>query len=178
MKNKTNRIHRRVDGGLTRPRSARYARARKKRFLTSGSRFTTTKAVKEPASRAASPGDVTLEFFESIVGPHPEVPNAISGSLRFELEDGNRGEHWRVTFVKGVVSSARSSGPSDCIVHTDKATLETIIQGRANAMAALLRGALRAEGKTLFLAYFRRLLTEPAAVHEARRLAKNMGRRS
>jgi putative sterol carrier protein len=136
------------------------------------------KAVKEPRSRAASARDVHKEFFESIVGPHPEVPKAISGSLRFDLGDSSRGEHWRVTFANGTISSARSNAAADCVVHTDKATLDAIIQGRANAMAALLRGALRVQGKTLLMAYFRRLFTEPAAAREAQRLGKNLGRRS
>src|SRR5215469_6463654 len=103
--------------------------------------------VKEPASRATSASDVIVDFFESIPGPHPEVPKPISGSLRFDLEDGKRSESWRVTLARGEVSSARSNASADCVVHTDKETLGAIIQGRANAMAAVLRGALRAEGE-------------------------------
>jgi putative sterol carrier protein len=135
------------------------------------------KAVKEPASRAASAGDVIPAFFESIAGAHPELPKTISGSLSFDLKDGT--ECWRATFTQGaVVSCARSNAPADCMVHTDKETLEAIIQGRVNAMAALLRGALRVEGEALLLALFRNLLTAPAAVREPQRLATNIGRRS
>jgi len=136
------------------------------------------KAVKEPASRARSASDVILDFFESVHGSHPEVPDTITGSLRFDLENGKRSECWRVTLNKGVVSSARSNASADCVVHTDKATLAAIIEGRANAMAALLRGAVRVEGQALLMAYFRRLFTEPAAAHEAQRLRKNIGRRA
>jgi putative sterol carrier protein len=134
-------------------------------------------AIKE-ASMATNAGDVIVEFFESVAGPHPEVSNTISGSLRFDLADGKRSECWRVTIDKGIVSSERSDASADCVVHTDKETLEAIIQGRANTMAALLRGALRVEGATLLLAHFRRLLTEPAEAREAQRLGKNIGRRS
>lgn len=52
-------------------------------------------------SPKAKVGDVISAFFESISGPHPEVPKTISGSLRFDLENDNRIEHWRVTFAKG-----------------------------------------------------------------------------
>ena len=134
--------------------------------------------VKERAFRVARAGDVILDFFESISGPHPEVPDTISGSLRFDLENGKRSECWRVTLNQGAVSSSRSNAPADCVVHTDKATLAAIIEGRANAMAALLRGAVRVEGQALLMAYFRRLFTEPAAAHEAQRLRKNIGRRA
>ena len=127
---------------------------------------------------ATNASDVIVEFFESIVGAHPALPNTISGSLRFDLENGKRSECWRVTIDKGVVSSERSDASADCLVHTDKATLGAIIQGRANAMAALLRGAVRVEGEAVLMAYFRRLFTEPAAMHEAQRLRKNTGRRA
>ena len=179
MKSKTSRHHRRVHGGLSHPRSTRYGRARKKQFLVSGSRFMPMKAVKEPASPAVITGDVIVEFFQSLAAGHPQVPKPVSGTVRFELKDANRSEYWRVTFTKGLISSAvRSNGPADSVVHTDKATLEGIIQGRVNTMAALLRGAITVEGGTLLLALLRGLLTEPAAVPQARRLAKNMGRRS
>ena len=117
------------------------------------------KAGMESASRSARAGDAISAFFELTAGAHPEVPNTVSGSLRFDLENGKRSECWRVTIDKGVVSSERSDASADCVVHTDKETLEAIIQGTANAMAALLRGAIRLEGEAVLMAYFRRLLT-------------------
>ena len=135
------------------------------------------KAGMESASRSARAGDAISAFFELTAGAHPEVPNTVSGSLRFDLENGKRSECWRVTIDKGVVSSERSDASADCLVHTDKATLGAIIQGRANAMAALLRGAVRVEGEAVLMAYFRRLLTAPAAAHEAQRLG-DIGRRT
>ena len=120
-------------------------------------------------------GDVIPSFFESISGPHPAIPTTISGSLRFDL--GNDNESWRVTFDKGLVSTARSNAPADCIARTDKATLEAIIQGRTNAMAALLRGSIQVEGYVLLLALFRGLLTATETTPEVQRLNKNTGRR-
>jgi putative sterol carrier protein len=116
---------------------------------------------------------VIPEFFESLAGPHPKVPKTISGRLRFDI--GN--DHWLVTFDKGMVSTARSNASADCVARTDKVTMEGIIQGRLNAMAALLRGLLQVEGKTLLLALFRDLLTAPVAEHESQRLGKDTGRR-
>jgi putative sterol carrier protein len=121
--------------------------------------------------------NVISKFFESIAGPHPEVPKTISGSLRFDLGNGNRNEHWRVTFDKGLISTARSNDAADCIVRTDKATMEAIIQGRINSMAALLRGAIKVEGQVLLLALFRSLLTAPVAMPEVQRVGRNTGRR-
>jgi putative sterol carrier protein len=159
-------------------------------------RFITMKAIKELASGPTTRGsrgseivsersrqiaiidEVISEFFESIAGPHPEVPRTISGSLRFDLENGNRSEHWLVIFTKGKVSSDRSNAAADCVAHTDKATMEAIIQGRVNAMAAILRGAIKLEGQILLFALFRSLLTTPAERHQAQRVGRNTGRRS
>jgi putative sterol carrier protein len=122
--------------------------------------------------------NVIPAFFESLAGPHPAVPRTISGSLRFDLENGTRIEHWRLTFAKGVVAAARSNAAADCIARTNKATLESIIQGRVNMMAALLRGAIKVEGQVLLLSLFRGLLTTRAAKTESQRVGRNTGRRS
>jgi putative sterol carrier protein len=118
--------------------------------------------------------EVIPAFFDSIAGPHPAVPRTISGSLRFDLENGNRIEHWLVTFNKGAVSAARSNAAADCVAHTDKATMEAIIQGRVNAMAALLRGAMKIEGQVLLLA-LSALANAPAARTQAKRVGKYTG---
>jgi putative sterol carrier protein len=137
-----------------------------------------TTLTRESRGSVAVVEDVISSFFESLNGPHPAVPKTISGNLRFDLQDGNRVEHWRVTFAKGVVSTVRSNAASDCVAHTDKETMEAIIQGRVNAMAALLRGAIKIEGQALLLALFRSLLTAPAAETESKRVGKMSGRRS
>ena len=136
------------------------------------------KATKEPSSRIATMDGMIPAFFEAIVGPHPGLPRTISGSLRFDITDGNHIEHWRVTFSRGMVSSARSNASADCVVRTDKATMESIIQGRVNAMAALLRGAIKVEGQVLLLAHFRSLFYMPAARTESKRVGSMSGRRS
>lgn len=112
--------------------------------------------------------DIIARFFERVVGPHPEVPATISGRLRFDVEGGPRREHWKVTFGGGSVSVERSDGHAECVARTDAATLAAIIEGRQNAMAALLRGSVMVEGDTLLMAVFRSLLTatEPAPAGE------------
>jgi putative sterol carrier protein len=134
------------------------------------------RAGKGPSGAIAE--NVISAFFEAIAGSHPAVPRTISGSLRFDLENGNRIEHWRVTFAKGAVLAERSNAAADCVVRTDKTTMEAIIQGRVNAMAALLRGGIKVEGQALLLALFRGLMTAPAARTESKRVGKMSGSRS
>jgi putative sterol carrier protein len=108
--------------------------------------------------------DIIRRFFEDLPGPQPEIPKTIKGTLRFDLQDGKQAEHWLLTFDKGKVSVAESDAAADCIMSTDKATLEAIIEGRMNAMAALLRGVISVEGRSLLMAVFRMMLPAPVAV--------------
>ena len=56
-------------------------------------------------------------------------------------------EHWYLTMKKGSLKVAQDGGEPDCVVSGDRATFEAILSGRANAMAALLRGALHCAGQ-------------------------------
>jgi putative sterol carrier protein len=133
--------------------------------------------MKAVTEQQATMDNVISSFFESLTGPHVELPKTISGALRFDLENG-RSEHWRVTFDKGMVSTSSSDAAADCIAHSSKETMAAIIQGTDNAMAALLRGTITVEGKTLLLALFRNLLTKPTAGPKVtQRVGKNTGRR-
>jgi hypothetical protein len=53
--------------------------------------------------------DVVREFFEGIATTRPWVPKTISGTLRFDLEDEKRAEHWLVTFDHGSVAVSRAN---------------------------------------------------------------------
>jgi putative sterol carrier protein len=122
--------------------------------------------------------DVVRAFFEGIGGTNPDIPKTISGSIRFDLDNDRKPEHWRVTFDKGSISSSSSDAPADCAVRTDKKTFEQVIRGQMNAMAALLRGAMHAEGDLLLLAVFRNVLAAPAAASTAPKARSTVGRPS
>jgi hypothetical protein len=130
--------------------------------------------------------DVVREFFEGIAGSHDWVPTSISGTLRFDLQDDNRTEHWLTTFDHGSISASRANARADCVARTTKATMASIITGQTNAMAAILRGVIQVEGDPLLLAVFRLVMAPPAMEPElagvsgsrARREPANTGRRS
>lgn len=82
---------------------------------------------------------------------------AFSGVVRFDVRDGDRIDEWYLTSVKGVVTVARQGGRPDCILTGDAATFDAVLSGKANAMAALLRGALEAQGKIVLLTALQRL---------------------
>ncbi len=96
---------------------------------------------------------------------HERPATASSGVVRFDVDAGGRSDSWYLTIAKGVVTVARKGGEPDCIVTGDVATFDAVLSGKANAMAALLRGALDVQGKFVLLTALQRLFPgSPGAV--------------
>ena len=86
-------------------------------------------------------------FFEALAerGYEPLLRSA-SGTLRFDLDDAGRVEHWYVTMKKGDVAVSHKNTKADAIVHVDKTLFDGMAVGEVNATAAALRGLLAPEG--------------------------------
>jgi putative sterol carrier protein len=105
------------------------------------------------------------------------LPAALDGVVRLEVADGDRTEeHWLLRVQKGVVTVVREEGEPDLVLRGDAATFTAVLSGRANMMAALLRGALEYEGSALLLVVLQRLTPgetgsadAPVAGHARRR---------
>jgi putative sterol carrier protein len=104
--------------------------------------------------------DVTADFFEALRrrGPEPLLGNA-SGSVRFDLTDSK--ERWLVSMDRGNLTVSRRAGKADCIVRARKKVLDRVTAGTQNALTAMLRGELVAEGDPMLLVRFQRLLPGP-----------------
>jgi len=82
---------------------------------------------------------------------------AFNGVVRFDAQDGDRVDSWYLTIVKGVVTVGREGGAPDCVLTGDAVTFDEVLSGRANAMAALLRGAFDVQGRVVLLTALQRL---------------------
>jgi putative sterol carrier protein len=85
----------------------------------------------------------------------------VSGTVRFDLCDGDRVDRWLVTVTKGEVTVKRRNGRADAVVRADQALFSDIVTGRKNAQAAYLRGALAVEGDMRLVVQLLRLLPGP-----------------
>ena len=85
------------------------------------------------------------------------------GSVRFEIVDGRRTRRWLVTFHHGRVSvePARADSEASCLVRAERSVFEGLAAGRLNAVTALLRGDLFAEGDWRLLVRLQRLFAGP-----------------
>jgi putative sterol carrier protein len=114
--------------------------------------------------------DPTARFFEELGqrGHAPMLANA-TGTVRCDIVNGKRSEHWFVTIDKGDVSVSREGSSADCTLAGDKKLFDALTTGEASPVAAVLRGTLAADGDMRLLVLFRRLLpaSSPAKLRTA-----------
>jgi putative sterol carrier protein len=106
--------------------------------------------------------DTTREFFDGLAtrGHEPLLARA-EGTLRFDLVDPNETEHWLVRVDRGAVEVSRGHTKADVILFGDRSVFDGIVSGRTNAMAAVLRGAIRVEGDLSLAMLFQRVFPGP-----------------
>lgn len=104
----------------------------------------------------------TTEFFDglSLRGHEPMLAKT-SGTVRFDLRTGKRTERWLVSIDKGDIKVSHANRSADCVVRARRDVFDTIATGEVNAMAAILRGTISLEGKTLLAVLFQRLFPAP-----------------
>jgi len=102
------------------------------------------------------------DFFEHIGEQRfdPRLGTA-RGSLRFDIGEGRRREHWRVELDRGAITVSRDGGDADCILVTDPDTFDAVVDGRLNGTTAALRGLVDLQGDIDLLFYFQRLFPDP-----------------
>jgi putative sterol carrier protein len=106
--------------------------------------------------------DATTRFFNDLASRgHEPLLGGTRGSLRFDLADGSRTEHWYVRINNGDLDVSRGDAKADCLIRTDREVFESIVDGRLNAMVAYLRGLLTGEGDLALLVRFQRLFPPP-----------------
>jgi len=120
--------------------------------------------------------DATTAFFRELVasGHQPLLGNT-SGTLRFDLSDADRVEHWYVAVHNGDVTVSHKRGKADAVMTGDKELFERIATGRENAMAAVLRGAVSPQGDVSLMLRFARIFPGPPSEADAGEAGGNRG---
>jgi SCP-2 sterol transfer family len=120
---------------------------------------------KDKGARRARPAPASgagAQFLEELArrGHDPRLVKA-RGTLRFDIADGKRTEHWLIALDRGNVAVSRRKGAADCVARIDKATFDEVGSGLANPISAFLRGAMTSEGDIELLVIFQRVLPAP-----------------
>jgi putative sterol carrier protein len=115
--------------------------------------------------------DPTATFFERLAKQgHEPILARTSGTLRFELRNGRRTQFWHVAIKKGDVTVSNANEEADAVIRCDKALFDDMVTGRANAMAAQLRGVIESAGDLGLVMSFQRLFPSPPKSVYARKI--------
>jgi putative sterol carrier protein len=116
--------------------------------------------------------EAATAFFEALAraGHHPML-ESVRATVRFDLTDDGRTERWFLAIDKGDLTVSRRIVRADCVIRAERSVFEGLATGRVNAMAALLRGDLVAEGDPRVLVLLRRLFAAPPGAGEPRAAA-------
>jgi hypothetical protein len=121
------------------------------------------------ARNAGDPATGSIRaFFDGLASRGREpLPKRASGTLRCDLVDRDRVEHWYVTMSNGRVAVSRRNAKADAVIRVDKALFEGMVTGRVNATSALLRGVVAPDGDLGLVILFQRLFPGPPAAPAA-----------
>ncbi|MCZ7438647.1 SCP2 sterol-binding domain-containing protein [Micromonospora sp. WMMC241] len=104
-------------------------------------------------------------------GRHPELPETTSGTVRLDMLEGGRTEHWYLTIDRQDVRVERSAEEADLVVRADREVFDRIAAGRLHLAAALLRNDLAGQGNLRLLMTLRRLFPGPPDARHPRDVA-------
>ena len=107
--------------------------------------------------------DSTAEFFHELDrrGHEPLLEKA-TGSVRFDLADGERIDRWLVSLDQGEVTASRKNAAADCVVRTDRRLFDAIARGDERD-GRYLRGDLTLEGDPELMVLIQRIFPGPPA---------------
>jgi putative sterol carrier protein len=89
----------------------------------------------------------TDAFFEALA-QRGHLPGLIGrhAKIRFELSGGKQVDHWTVAIDDGDLAVTPTSSEADCVIYSDAKLFDRIAAGETNPFAAVLRGAVLADG--------------------------------
>ncbi|MGW5669131.1 SCP2 sterol-binding domain-containing protein [Micromonospora sp. NPDC003776] len=113
---------------------------------------------------------------ERVAGAHPDLPENTAGSLRLDVRDGSRTEHWFLLIDRQQVRVARSFDEAELVVRADRDVFDRIVDGHLHPAAALLRNDLTVQGNLRLLLALRRLFPGPPDARHPRTGCEGGGR--
>jgi SCP-2 sterol transfer family len=114
-------------------------------------------------SRSRTGTDATQVFFEELRtrGHEPALSRA-KGLLRFDVADESKSRRrWLVALDRGDITVSGANLKADCTIRVERAVFNGVAIGRVNAVAAMLRGTIEAEGDIALFVLFQRLFPAP-----------------
>jgi putative sterol carrier protein len=107
--------------------------------------------------------DSISDFFQRLgERGHEPLLGHMRGAVRFDVRgDDSEVDQWVVAVDRGAVTVSHGDADADCVIRADRALFERLIIGEENAIAAVLRGALRVSGDVKMLLTIQRIFPGP-----------------
>lgn len=114
----------------------------------------------------------TGEFFARLVRHgHERLPRKTSCSIRFDLTEAGRTEHWLVTIDRGAVRVTREERDADTVIRADQGLFERMARGEVKPLPAWLRNDITTEGMFRYVILLERLFDPPPGARHPRTVA-------
>ncbi|MEU6022288.1 SCP2 sterol-binding domain-containing protein [Micromonospora sp. NPDC048871] len=113
------------------------------------------------------------QFFASLPARGPqEMRSSLAGTLRIDLSDGERTEHWVLRLRPGVIEVERGPAEADSIWYCSVDLFDRLVTGRAEPLAALFRNECSFSGRVPMFLILRRLFPSAPGVQDPRTRAR------
>jgi alkyl sulfatase BDS1-like metallo-beta-lactamase superfamily hydrolase len=118
-------------------------------------------------------GEASVRFFDDLAarGRHL-LPPKWEGSIRFDLTDRERTDHWLLEIRHGDVTISRDIRPADVTMHVKHDLFDKLVTGEESWVPLVIRGAFEAQGKLRLLTEFRKLFPGQPGAHHPRDFAR------
>jgi SCP-2 sterol transfer family protein len=109
----------------------------------------------------ASDPESAPEFFGRLTAEEQPLLAGAEGTLRFDVIRGDTTTTWYVRIDHGDVKVSHDTRAADAMVRVNEPLFDDFVGGRANAVAAALRGEMSLQGSPQLLTVFQRLFPGP-----------------
>jgi hypothetical protein len=117
----------------------------------------------------------TEEFFADLgQRGHEPLLERTNQTVRIDLRENGRTEHWQLTVRHGEVRVSRDHEDAACVITTTRDVFDQVVTGRTKPLAAWLRNEITVEGRLYALLTLERLLPSRPGAHDPRALAAPM----
>jgi hypothetical protein len=110
---------------------------------------------------AVSQGMTAKDFFDRLATERQPLLGGVQGTMRFDVLRGDTTTSWYVRIDDGAVAVSHETSAADAVVRVHEPLFEEIATGRANALAAAIRGEMAFEGSPQLLTIFQRVFPGP-----------------
>jgi putative sterol carrier protein len=109
--------------------------------------------------------DATAEFFNGLAARgHEPLLGKTKATVRFDISDGGRIDHWLLGIDNGALDVSRGSAEADCVISANKDAFDRLASGGTNALSSLLRGAISVDGDPRLIVRVQRLFPAPTGM--------------